>query len=259
MSNAEQSGSDIKKAGSGNLGFIFFMLALTALFAFLGNWQVNRLQQKEALISAIEQRIDLPPASLPPIAEWVGFDPEIYDFRPLSVTGRFDHTKTVRVFTALEDANGSFSGPGYWIVAPLKLEGGGVLFVNRGFVPENQAAQFVDGGAGPTGVLTITGIARMSEEENSFTPGADFENKIEWVRNVERLSLFLDLDTPNILPIYLNADAGELGALPQGGETKLTIINRHFEYALTWYSLALLTPILILFWWLNARKKPDGK
>ncbi len=257
MSNSPQSDPSLQnKPGSASWGFILFMLALTMLFVFLGNWQMNRLQQKEAMISAVAERINLAPAPLPPIAEWVGFDPEVYNFRPLRVSGRFDHEKTVRVFTALEDANGRFSGPGYWIVAPLMLEGGGVLFVNRGFVPEGQAARFADGGAGPRGKVDITGVARVSEMVNSFTPGTDFENRIEWVRNIERLKLFLDPDTRNVLPIYLNADAGEAGALPQGGETKLTIINRHLEYALTWYSLAVLTPILLLFWWWRNRKNP---
>lgn len=257
MSNPAPSEPDQNKSSPTSWGFVLFMLALTALFVFLGNWQVNRLEQKETMIAAVAERIDLPPEPLPPIAEWVGFDPEVYNFRRLTVSGRFDHEKTVRVFTALEGANGKFSGPGYWIVAPLMLEGGGILFVNRGFVPENQAATFANGGAGPTGKVVITGVARESEMVNSFTPGTDFGNSVEWVRNIERLKLFLDPDSKNVLPIYLNADAGEAGALPQGGETKLTIINRHFEYALTWYSLAILTPILLLFWWWKNRKPPS--
>ncbi len=183
-----------------------------------------------------------------------GFDPETYNYRPLTVTGIFDHTKTVLVFTALVGANGPHSGPGYWVVAPLMLAQGGAIFVNRGFIPQRLADQFKDGGVGPVEEVTIIGIGRVSEKINSFTPGTDFQNRIEWVRNIERLSQFVDEDMGPFAPIYLDAAASSVGALPQGGETKLTITNRHLEYIITWFALALLTPILLFFWWRNNTK-----
>ena len=36
--------------------------------------------------------------------EWVGFDPEIYDYRPVTVTGTFLPAQSVLVFTSLSDA-----------------------------------------------------------------------------------------------------------------------------------------------------------
>ncbi|HHS82074.1 MAG TPA: SURF1 family protein [Devosia sp.] len=243
------------KAGKGPTrpGFVLFMLALTVLFAYLGKWQLDRLAQKEAMLAAIDQRIDLPAVPLPPSGEWVGFDAEIYDFRPIVVSGTFDHARTVRVFTSLVSPRGSYSGPGYWIVAPLHLETGGILFVNRGFVPQDKAEAFADGGAGSVGPVTITGIGRISEKVNSFTPVTDFANRVEWVRNIDRLSQFLEVEHGPVAPIYLDAAATEPGALPQGGETKLTVTNRHLEYALTWFSLAILTPLMLLFWWRRKR------
>lgn len=246
--------SDITGSSAKTWGFAVFMLALTLLFAFLGNWQVNRLAEKEAMLGAIEERIGNDPIFLPPLAEWIGFDPQTYNYRPLSVTGIFDHSKTVLVFTALVGANGTHSGPGYWVVAPLMLDQGGAIFVNRGFIPERLAGQFKEGGVGPVEEVTIIGTGRVSEKINSFTPGTDFQNRIEWVRNIERLSQFVDEDMGPFAPIYLDAAASSAGALPQGGETKLTIVNRHLEYAMTWYSLALLTPGLLFFWWRNNKK-----
>ena len=234
--------------------FVLFMLALTLVFAWLGKWQLDRLSQKEAVISAIDQRLGLDPVPLPPMTEWSGFDAEIYNFRPLTVSGTFEHDKTVRVFTSLVSPRGSYSGPGYWIVAPLHLSGGGILYVNRGFVPEKQSTQFADGGAAPAGPVTIAGIGRTSEKVNAFTPGTDFPNRIEWVRNVERLGQFLDPGHDPVAPIYMDAAAGAPDALPQGGETKLAITNRHLEYAMTWFSLAILTPLMLLVWWHRNRK-----
>ena len=235
-------------------GFFVFMALLTGLFVLLGNWQMNRLSQKETMLSDIAQRSDNAPIPLPPASEWVGFDPQVYDFRPLQVTGTFDHSGTILVFTSLVEPRGQFSGPGYWVVAPFLLENGGAIFVNRGFVPERLASQFKDGGAGPLGTITITGMGRVSEKTNAFTPGTDFKNRVEWVRNVDRLKQQVDRDIGPFVQLYLDEQAGPDGALPQGGETRLTITNRHFEYAITWYSLAILTPILLFFWWRQSLK-----
>ncbi|OYZ68721.1 MAG: surfeit 1, partial [Rhizobiales bacterium 24-66-13] len=43
-----------------------------------------------------------------------------------------------------------------------------------------------------------------------------------------------------VAPFIIDADASaNPGGLPQGGETRLTFPNRHLEYALTWYGLAV--------------------
>ena len=75
------------KARRSDIGFVALMMTLTALFIYLGFWQVNRLAQKEQLISAVEERLGQEPISLPPVQEWVGFDAQTYDFRPLRITG----------------------------------------------------------------------------------------------------------------------------------------------------------------------------
>lgn len=231
------------------ISFVLFMLALTALFVALGTWQMNRLGEKERAIALVEERIGADPIPLPPLGEWVGFDPDTFDYRPVTLTGTFANDQTVRVFTALADARGTFSGPGYWIMTPFFLEEGGMVWVNRGFVPEMSADAFAAGGASIQVLTTINGVGRQSEEPNAFTPGPDIAERIEWVRNVDRLNALLENAPDQILPITIDQAAGEEGALPQGGETKLTFSNRHFEYALTWYGLAILTPLMLLVWW----------
>jgi len=237
-----------KKSKANRISFVVFMLLLTALFVFLGNWQLNRLAMKDAMIADIEERTGNDPIELPPVAEWVGFDPETYDFRPLIITGTFDHSQTIRIFTFLTADDGTHYGPGYWIVAPFYLKGGGMIFVNRGYVPDFLADGFIDGGAGPLTEVTLIGLGRVTEPVNAFTPGSEFNNRIDWVRNVERLTQFLSEESQPIAPIYFNAGLTPDGSLPQGGETKLTVVNKHFEYAITWFALAILTPILLLVW-----------
>ena len=236
-------------ANPSRVGFVLFMLALTALFALLGSWQMARLAEKEQALALIAERIDGAPMSLPPVAEWVGFDAETYDYRPVTMTGRFLHSDTVLVFTSLGEPRGPFGGPGYWVMTPFLTGDGGTIWVNRGFVPEDSAGQFIGGGAGNPEQVTVTGIGRRDEPGNAFTPGPDISGRVEWIRNIGRLSTFLEEAPAHLAPIYVDQDASQPGALPQGGQTRLQLPNRHFEYALTWFALAVLTPIMILVWW----------
>lgn len=229
-------------------GFIVLMLALTGLFVRLGFWQVERLAEKEALIAAVDTGLDTEPIALPPVAEWVGFDPETYDYRPVTISGTYRADQTVLVFTSLANAKGQYSGPGYWVMTPLVLESGGTVFVNRGFVPQDQASAFAGGGGAEAGVMTLTGIGRKSEEASSFTPAADAEKRIDWVRNVPRMAAMSDTALTPVADITIDLPAGEPGALPQGGETTVEFPNNHFGYALTWFGFALLTPIMLVVW-----------
>lgn len=237
-----------------NLAFILLMLGLTAAFLWLGNWQLQRLAEKERLIATVADRMDSAPLPLPRVAEWDVVGWERYDYQPVRLSGSFRHEATVLVFTSLAAANGRHSGPGYWVMAPFELESGGTVFVNRGFVPDSSRAAFADGGAGPTGQRALTGIARLPEQAGSFTPDPDTTRRIDWVRDVERLALQVEDDLTPLAPIFVDLPAGEAGALPQGGETILTFTNNHLGYAVTWFGFALITPILLLVWLLGQRR-----
>jgi surfeit locus 1 family protein len=50
-----------------------------------------------------------------------------------------------------------------------------------------------------------------------------------------------------IVPFFLDLERSTTApdAYPQGGTTQLELPNRHLEYALTWYGLALLLLIMM--------------
>ncbi len=229
-------------------GFVVLILALIAILIGLGAWQMVRLQEKQALIVRIEDRISQPPMTLPTVAEWVGFDPEVWDYRHTVLTGTFRNDQTILVFTALSEPRGRQQGPGYWVVAPLVLKDGGVVWVNRGFIPAMLKESFADGGPNEDDEVSVSGVLRRPEAANMFTPGTDRGARIEWVRDPARFAAISDKTLTPMLPATLDADAGEAGALPQGGETLIDIPNRHFEYALTWFGLAAVVFVMLASW-----------
>ncbi len=220
--------------------FVLFMLALTGVFVALGLWQWMRLQQKEALTATVTERLDDAPVPYTPTPEQ-GY----YDYRPITVSGRYLPAETVLVFTSLSQPKGELGGPGYWVMTPLSLEGGGTMWINRGFVPESLREDFADVTPGP---VTLSGLAIPSERANSFTPAPNAADRIEWVRDVNRLSVLSPGLPPPIAPVYLDLPLSPNSKAPQGGETVVSFPNNHFGYALTWFGFAILTPILLVFW-----------
>ena len=122
-----------------NRGLLFAglstLIALGVLVS-LGNWQLARLDWKNALVARIAARVQEPPVPLPPAAAWKDMDLTDWEYRPVEVTGRFRNDLEAHVYTLLTEPKGPLSGPGYWMLTPLEIaDGGGTVIVNRGFVP----------------------------------------------------------------------------------------------------------------------------
>ena len=234
-----------RRLGLGFWSFVLLMLSLTGLFAWLGVWQVQRLAEKEALVATVERQLNAEPYDLPPADAWPALDLAAYAYHPLRLSGVYDPAGTVLVFTNLADAQGRYAGPGYWAMTPLAVEGG-TVFVNRGFVPQGQAAAFRET-TPPSGMQTVTGLALRPDTPGAFTPAPDTANRIEWVRDPARLAAMAGVEGP-VFRLVVDAPAGAPGELPQGGETIVEFPNNHLGYALTWFGFALITPALLGVW-----------
>lgn len=229
--------------------FFAVMLGLTVFFLGLAKWQFDRLHWKEGLIAQAEVNMRRQPQPLLPVAQWGSIDPEAYAYSPVTATGHYLPAQSIRVFIALgESAHGEYSGAGYWIMTPFALEGGGTVFVNRGFVPQALATRYVGDPTAPTGTVTIRGATVASETPSLFTPAADSAHRIDWVRDTGRLAAFLDPAAKPVAPFFIDLPAGPKGSLPQGGETTVDYTNNHLGYALTWLGFALTTGIMLAEW-----------
>ncbi len=236
--------------------FAVLMLALAATCVFLGNWQMERLAEKEALVAAVDTRLNSEPIAAPPASEWAGLDLEALTFQPVSLTGSFRYTQSLTVFTSLSNARGRFSGPGYWVMTPFELVDGGTVFVNRGFIPEQyqEAAVHGDLHGDDAGAVTVIGLFRPGEQAGFMVPEPNMSARIEWVRNPERMAAMADPALAPIAPFYVDLLAGPEGELPQGGETVISFTNNHFGYALTWYGFSIVAVVMLGFWlWRQTR------
>jgi surfeit locus 1 family protein len=260
LADPTQHASPSRRLGRGmSWAFIVLMLALAATCAFLGHWQMQRLAEKEALIAAVDARIDAEPIPVPEATTWNTLDLESLNFQPVTMIGSFRYSQTVTVFTSLLNGRGMASGPGFWVVTPFVLaDGSGTVFVNRGFIPEEVQPAAVSDGDSQDVEVTVSGLLRPGEKAGLITPSPNTSDRIEWVRDPERLAAMVDPALAPFAPFYVDLPAGAPGELPQGGETVIEFPNNHLGYAYTWYGFAIVAIVMLGYWIIRERAAGKG-
>ncbi len=111
-------------------------LTILALCAFgiliaLGVWQLQRRLWKNDLVARFEAGLAQPPAA---------YAPNAGEFSHVRVKGEFLNADTMKLLTPTPEAarGKAQEGFGYQLFTPMKFSGG-IVFVNRGFVPQSLA------------------------------------------------------------------------------------------------------------------------
>ena len=207
------------------------LLAFTLLVA-LGVWQLHRLSWKDGLIAEIDARAHAAPTPAPLAADWATLRPKDYEYRHIALDGTFDNAKETLVFRPSED------GPGYLVMTPLALAGGGAVIVNRGWIPDRLKDPALRKAGDPVGRVEVTGLMRAPEARNLFTPADDPAGGQFFTKDPAAIAA---RDGISAAPFVVDADAAPAnpGGWPRGGATVIDIPNTHFSYAMTWFGLAL--------------------
>jgi surfeit locus 1 family protein len=207
----------------------------TAVLLGLGAWQVQRLQWKEALIAEVNERVAAPAR---PLAEIEALHSEggDVDYYPVSLKGRFDHSREMFFYTTHEGR------VGWNVYVPLILDSGRTALVNRGFVPDElkDAEKRREGQV--EGEVEITGLARnvVVEKPNSMMPDNEPANRLFFWKSMPEMALAAGIEPDALLPFFIDAGpAPNPGGWPLGGTTIIAFSNNHLQYAITWFGLAM--------------------
>jgi surfeit locus 1 family protein len=220
------------------IGFAAVAVAFSVLVG-LGIWQVERLAWKRDLIARVEARIAAPAEPLPDPSTWPSLRPDDIEYRPVRLAGTFDHDREIHVFIAIGEPKGPFGGQGYFVVTPVTLDDGHVVFVNRGFVPLERKDPATRPDGQVTGRVEIEGLMRPPEKATWLSPEPDLGKNVWFVRDPQRMAEGTGVDPARVAPFTVDARAGlSPGGLPQGGESVVSFPNNHLGYALTWFGLA---------------------
>ncbi len=224
-----------------------FALAALVVFTGLGTWQVQRKAWKEALIHTLEQRLSAAPVDLPPRQRWARLDPEEDEFRRVKFSAAFVSGEQALVYTSGSTFRSDVSGPGYWVLAPAQLATGGVVVVNRGFVPEGRQDRRSRAEDETTGAIELIGVTRWPEQRGVFAPKDEPERNLWFVRDPAAIAA--SKGWGDVAPFYVELEGPQPpGGLPRAGALRANLRNEHLQYAITWYGLAVVVVVMFALW-----------
>jgi surfeit locus 1 family protein len=207
-------------------------------FVLLGNWQVRRYHLKLKIAHDIAVRVHAPPVAAPGPAQWPRIAAGHDQYLHVRLHGRFIGSQTF--------VHGSSSkGYGYWVMAPLHVNRGFIVLVNRGYVPSDSSGMPASARiAPPDGDVTLRGLLRLTEPHGGFLRHNQPERNLWYSRDVAAIAAADHLPANQVAPYFVDADAvAGANELPIAGLTNIRIYNHSFGYAVTWYLLALGTLI----------------
>ncbi len=202
------------------IGPVIFGVVGVAILLSLGFWQLRRMEWKQGLLDEIATRISATPVALPDQPDRMRDN-----YLHVQITGALSGEE-IHVLSSQK-----YAGPGYEIIARLATDQGPVL-VDMGFVPEAQK-----NAARPTGTYTITGNLLWPEATGSFTPEPDIAKNVWFARDLPAMAAHLK--TPEVL-VIASAFEPANPDLPKPVQLASNIPNRHLEYVITWFSLAIV-------------------
>ncbi|GJE75717.1 SURF1 family protein [Methylorubrum suomiense] len=209
-------------------------LGLVGVFLALGTWQIQRRAWKLDLIARVEARLHAEPIAPPPPAEWAHLDPDKIEYRRVRLSGRFAHDRSALVQALTE------RGGGFWVLTPLVQADGTTVLINRGFVPGDRKERADRAVGETTDEVTVTGLLRLPEPGGGFLRHNDPASDRWYSRDVAAIAAARGIGP--VAPYFVDADATpNPGGLPIGGLTVVAFRNDHLVYALTWYTLALMS------------------
>ena len=207
-----------------------------AVLIGLGTWQVQRKAWKENLIATVTARFAAPPTQLPPPAAWARLDPANDEYRRVTFGATFANDKEALVYTTGSSLHGGDTGPGYWVFTPARVAGG-IVMVNRGFVPDGRQDPATRRQGEIAGAVDIVGVMRWPERPGMFTPNPEPEKNLWFSRDSTAIAAAKGIGP--VAPFYIDQEAPVApGGLPQAGALKPSFPNSHLGYAFTWYGLA---------------------
>jgi|TARA_R110002124_G_scaffold37417_2_gene119453 surfeit locus 1 family protein len=204
-------------------GTTLFMLVCLTLLLLLGGWQHKRLGWKTALLNRIETGLSAPLTPLPATID----HPAAWEYRPVSVTGRFLHDKTMILHPRTHHDR-----PGGHVVTLFQPAEGLPVFVNRGWLPQEQQ-EFPR----PAGDVTLTALIGKLPVAGTFTPPNSPEKEAWYWFEKAAADRHFNTSTRDYL-LFVTEDDTQQEKYPLPGQLRTEYPNDHFAYMLFWLGMA---------------------
>ena len=212
-------------------------LGIAVLIA-LGTWQLFRLAEKQALLADIAQRTAAPPILLSEVLARRDKGANI-EFVAVKTKGIFDH-RSERHKLATFDGS-----PGWQIITPFTSDEGIVALVDRGVVSDD--LRDADKRLENTSPVELTAVVRAHDNERGFfDPENDVDGNLWYWWDVPAMLSSVSIATEmKVAPFVLQALPGDdPKKFPRASNPQAQLRNNHLQYAITWFSLAIVLLVI---------------
>ena len=243
------------------VGFAIFTLAMVAVFAGLGIWQLQRRVEKHALIARLNERLAAAPESLPAPAQWSSLTPARDEFRRVRFTATYAPLPDAMVYSAGSAVRNDIPGPGTWAFLPAQLADGNTVVVNAGFV-QNTMQDRAQQDRAVRRLITgdpaeFTGYIRFPEGAGALTPSESLTKRLWFTRDHLAMARALGWSEGNkaVAPFYIDLETPVPDSgIPKPGPLSVHLKDDHMQYAVTWFTLAFAVVIAFGVWWRGRRR-----
>lgn len=211
------------------LHLIVVLLSVTCIG--LGLWQLRRLDERRLQNQVYGARLASAPEDLAALLTGAGDDIQSLEYHKAVATGHYLPEQELLIRSQV------FAGrAGYHVLTPLRLDGGGILMVNRGWVPLEMDNPPV-AAAPPGGTVIVAGVLRQSQQRTGLGPVDDPDAVM--LARVDLTLLSGRFDEP-VLPVYLVVSENP-ESLPVPVETPtFSDEGPHLAYAIQWFSFTVI-------------------
>ncbi len=213
----------------------FVTLVALAILIGLGLWQLERREEKHALLTEIAQRMIAPADSI----EALLVDESAAPFRHATAQGTFEYGQEAYVFAPRSNDSGTHLG--YKVITPLRLTASAIVFVDRGWVPQEKRAPATRLKGQIDGPVTVRGQLKPCASPGLFTPEPSLIEHIWYTHDIVAMAAAFDMKPATTL--YLEASTSAAGG-PEPIADMPEIPDNHLQYALTWFALGIVLVII---------------
>jgi surfeit locus 1 family protein len=206
----------------------------------LGAWQLQRLAHKQALLDEIGRRALADPVELSEAIKLQQTGKNI-EFMKVWARGRFLHDAEKHMIAALD------GNPAWEVVTPLITTYNVLILVVRGLVPDEKRNSAKRAEGNPAGEVEIAGIIINNKGKRGlFTPDNDIKGNMWFWWDVPAMLASTAAPpgaSPALFVLHVMPVAGEKD-LPRPAVPRAALRNNHLQYAITWFSLALVLAVI---------------
>jgi surfeit locus 1 family protein len=242
-------------------GLLVPVIIAFALLVGLGIWQIQRKAWKENLIAALTEQLAATPQALPPESAWPSLNQAADEYRRVTFRAEFDNSKEALVFASAAGFRPDVTEPGYWVFTPARLADGGIVEVNRGFVPEGRKDPKSRTEGEISSPVDIVGVMRWPDARHWFTPNDDPTHNLWFSRDPAAIATAKGIVAGSVAPFFVEQETPvPPGGLPQPGKLVVSLPDNHLQYALTWFGLAaVLAGVFVTWAFTSSREAGSGE